>query len=169
MAPIDEDRELDALRTPVVEQRVDRGAHGPAREQDVVDEHDRSLLEVEVEMRGVDDGLGAGLARLEVVAVEGDVEVAERHLRAAQLADQGVKAGGQDGAAGVDPDQRDTLIAGVLLDDLVRDPHQGAAQIVAVEDDLLAHTRPFLASLDRVKGTDESERSKGHGYAIMPA
>jgi hypothetical protein len=46
----------------------------------------------------------------------------------------------------------------VLLHDLVRDPHEGAAQVVAVEDHpvgrLVLHARPFLASLDRVKGTD---------------
>ena len=106
----------------------------------------------------MDDRLGAGLAVGEVVAVEGDVEVAERHLGAGQLADQGVQAAGEDGAAGVDADERERpRRAGVLLDDLVRDPHQRAAQIVAVEDDLLgwfSHARPFLASLDRVKGTD---------------
>ena len=55
-----------------------------------------------------------------------------------------------------------TSDAGILLDDLVRDPHQGAAEIVAVEDDpfgLVFHARPFLASLDRVKGTDAIEPS----------
>jgi len=37
----------------------------------------------------------------------------------------------------VNADQRE-LTAGVLLDDLVRDAHQGPADVVAVEDDLLS-------------------------------
>ena len=58
------------------------------------------------------------------------------------------------------PDQGDVAPrdSGVLLDDLVRDPHERAAQIVAIEDNpfglVFHYARPFLASLDRVKGTD---------------
>ena len=114
-------------------------------------------------------GWRAGLAARQVVAVEGDVEVAERHLGAGQLADQGVQAAGEHGAAGVDADEGDGLGAGVLLDDLVRDPHQRAAQIVAIEHDPVGrvglHTRPFLASLDRVKGTDAASLA---GAAARP-
>ena len=59
----------------------------------------------------------------------------------------------------MDPDDRQPVSGGalrVLLDDLVRYAHQRAAQIVAVEDDFLAHARPFLVSRDRVKGTTRS-------------
>jgi hypothetical protein len=67
-----------------------------------------------------------------------------------------VQAAGEDRTAGVDADQSDGVRPRVLLDDLVRDPHQRAAYLVAIEHDPLwvSHTRPFLASLDRVKGTD---------------
>jgi hypothetical protein len=34
----------------------------------------------------------------------------------------------------------------------VGDPHEGAADVLAVEYDLLVHFASFLASLDRVKG-----------------
>jgi hypothetical protein len=37
----------------------------------------------------------------------------------------------------MDAHQGDRPGAGVLLDDLVRDPQQGAAQLVAIEDDRL--------------------------------
>jgi hypothetical protein len=62
----------------------------------------------------------------------------------------------EDGAPRVDAHDGEFLRAGVLLDDLVSDSHQGATQIIAVEDDLAfgVHARPFLASRDRVKGTD---------------
>jgi hypothetical protein len=83
---------------------------------------------------------------------------------AGQLADEGVDAVGQDRPARVDADDRERL-RGVLLNDLVCDPHQRAPQILAIEDDLLlgTHSRPFLASLDRVKGTDAIETTRGFG------
>ena len=60
------------------------------------------------------------------------------------------------GAAPVDPDEGD-LAAGVLLDDLVRDPHERAPDVVLVEDDLwVRHSGSFLASPGRVKGTREN-------------
>src|ERR671939_1071782 len=37
MAAVGEHSELDPVRTPVVEQRLDRGAHGAAGEQDIID------------------------------------------------------------------------------------------------------------------------------------
>jgi len=37
----------------------------------------------------------------------------------------------------VDPDDRQALVLGVLLDDLMGDPHERAAHVVAAEDDLL--------------------------------
>ena len=69
----------------------------------------------------MDDRSVAGLAPLDVVAVEGDVEVAERDLGAAELADQGVQAAADDGAARVDADQRQAVRVLILLDDLVGD------------------------------------------------
>ena len=82
-------------------------------------------------------GASRRLAALDVVAVEGDVEVAERDLGAAELADQRVQAAAEDGAAGVDADQREPVRVLILLDDLVGDPDQRPAQIVVIEHDLL--------------------------------
>ena len=134
---VDERRQLDAPGAAVVEEGLDRRAGRAAGEEDVVDQDHGAALEVEVEVRGVDDRCRAGLAAVHVVAVEGDIDVAQRDLGAAELADQRVQAARQQGAAGVDADQGELLAAGVLLDDLVRDPHQRAAQVVSVEDDLL--------------------------------
>ena len=77
----------------------------------------------------------------EVVAVEADVDEAERDLRLEQLAGQRLQPLGEDRAATMDADDRDADLAlrprsrRVLLDDLVRDPHQRAAHVIAVEDD----------------------------------
>ena len=63
VAAVGEHRELDPLRAAVVEQRVDRGAHRAAGEEHVVDQDDGAAVEVEVEVRGVDDRLRAGGSR----------------------------------------------------------------------------------------------------------
>jgi hypothetical protein len=169
MPAVSEHRQLHPLGAPVVEEGVDRRAHGPAGEEDVVDEDDGESLEVEVQVRGEDDRLGVGCSGLDVVAVERDVEVAERELLAGQLAHQRVDALRQDRAARVDADDR-YRFRGVLLHDLVRNPHQRAAQVLSVEDDLLrvTHSRPFLVSPDRVKGTDVAETSRGSGARRWP-
>ena len=139
MAAVGEDRELDPSRAPVVEEGVDRGPDRAPGEEDVVDEHDRPALEVEVEVRGMDDRGAGGLAAGQIVAIEGDVDVAERDLRVGELVEQVVEATGDQGAARVDADDRQLGIgivaadpvsglgSGVLLDDLVRDAHQRPA------------------------------------------
>ena len=78
-------------------------------------------------------GWAAGRARADVVAVEADVDLAERHRLAEQLLDQVPQPPRDQGAAGVDADERDLLVA-VSLHDLVGDPHQRTSEILAVED-----------------------------------
>ena len=83
MAAVDQAGELDARRAPVVEEGLDRRADRPAGVQDVVDEDAGLALDRELELRVADDRLGVerrlspGLDD-DVVAVEGDVEGAER-------------------------------------------------------------------------------------------
>ena len=57
-------------------------------------------------------------------------------LLADELGNQLAQPRGQRGAAPVDADDGE-LLRGVLLGDLVRDPHERAPHVVAVEDDLL--------------------------------
>ena len=147
VAAVAEDGELHPLRAAVVEERLDRGAHGAAGVEDVVDEDDGAVGEVEVDVGGVDDRLRGGRLGADVVAVEGDVEVADRQLGAGQLAEEDVEAAGQDGAASVDADDRQTLRIGVLLGDLVGDPPQRSPQIVVLQHDLLTHFDCFLPGL----------------------
>ena len=89
-------------------------------------------------MRGVHHRLGARVAHADVVAVEGDVHVAERDRLADEVGDQVAQPAGEQGAAAVDAHDRDRLAA-VLLDDLVSDAHQRAPHVVAVEHDLVGH------------------------------
>jgi hypothetical protein len=94
----------------------------------------------------VHDGLGGGVAPRQVVAVEADVDVAERHRLPDQLGDQVAQPRCQHGAATVDSDDREPRGrrgAGRLLDDLVRDAHQRPPHVLAIEDRLLAQDLPL--------------------------
>jgi hypothetical protein len=105
-------------------------------------------------------------ADVDVVAVEGDVQLAEGDLGAGQLGDPAAQALGDRDAARVDADERDPLEVGIALDDLVRDPRQRALDRLAIEDRLrfgglraaqgtlraLLTFYSFPASRDRVKG-----------------
>ena len=83
----------------------------------------------------MDDRRLGGSAAADVVAVEGDVEVADGHWRPSRVGDLRGAAGGRGTPAAVNTDQGERPVA-VALDDLVRDSHQGASQVVGVEYDL---------------------------------
>ena len=162
VAAVAEDGELDPLRAAVVEEGLDRGADGAAGEEDVVDEDDGALGEVEVDVGGVDDRLRGGRLGADVVAVEGDVDVADRQLGAGQLAEEGVQATGEERRRGCGCRRR-------------RDPRaRGSSRrsrgrsAAAFASDRRARARPshslfasFLASRDLVKG--RPHRSRGGG------
>src|SRR5881398_768943 len=91
VAPVGEHRQLDALGPAVVEERVDRGADRAAGVEDVVDEDAGHPLEREVEAGRADERLRMprrlSRANVDVVAVERDVELAERNLAASDPGD----------------------------------------------------------------------------------
>ena len=104
-------------------------------------------------------------ADVDVVAVEGDVELPERDLRAGELFDALAQPLRQRDTARVDADECNAPEAGVPLDDLVRDPGQRLRDRVGVEQRArgrgLGGYWPlracftfdsFSASRDRVKG-----------------
>jgi hypothetical protein len=71
----------------------------------------------------------------DVVAIEGDVEVAQGQLAPADVAEQAVDALAEEGAPRVDADDGELLLLlRVLLDDLVGDARQGASHLVGRED-----------------------------------
>jgi len=75
--------QFDRLGTPVVEQLVDRGAHRTTRVKDVVDEHDAAAGDLEGQ-RGCLELRAQPLLRV-IVAIEGDVDIADRVLAFQQL------------------------------------------------------------------------------------
>ena len=138
MAAVDKHGELDAGGAPVVEQRLDRGADRAAGVEDVVDEDDRASVEREVELRRPNERLcrerRLAAADRDVVAVEGDVDGAERGLDAGALLDQAREPPRERDAARVDADERDVVEVRVALDDLVGDSRKGPPEPVGVEE-----------------------------------
>src|SRR5512132_703523 len=169
VAAVGEDGQLHALGAAVAEQRVDSRADRAARVEDVVDEHHGHALEREVERARAHERLRVpgrlAAAHVDVVAVEGDVELAEGDLRAAQLLDAPAQALSERHAARVYPDESDLGEVGVALHDLVRDPRQRLRDRLGVENDracrgvraqralsaMLTYDS-FPASRNRVKG-----------------
>src|SRR5262249_29375219 len=147
-------RELDPLGAAVVEERLDRRADRPTRVEDVVDEHNRLPFEREVEARGADDGLRmawrATASHLHVVAIEGDVDGAERGSLAGALIDEPAQALRERDAARLDADERDAAEIRGALDDLVRDARERPAERLVVEDD---RSRRLSHSTQRARGS----------------
>ena len=169
MAAVDEDGELDARRAAALEERLDRGADRAARIEDVVDEDARLSAQVEVELGRVDDGLAAAGAG--VVAMEGDVDRAERDLLPAPLLDQGGQPLGERDAARMDSDERERAQVVVSLDDLVRDARERARKRLCVQQRFRGRPLaigtcvliplPFRSRRTGLKGLAEYNRPRG--------
>jgi hypothetical protein len=169
VAAVRQHGELHALGPAVAEERLDRRADRSAGVEDVVHEDAGHSLEREVERGRANERLGvtgrlAG-TDVDVVAVEGDVELTEGDLGARQLGDPPPQALRERHAARVNADERDPLEVGVALDDLVRNPRQRALDRLGVENGsgfgglgaygalrALLTLYSFPASQDRVKG-----------------
>ena len=130
MTAIDDDGELHGVRPAVLVERLQRGAHGAAGEQHVVDEDHRGAVE-----RHGDRGDVARHDRpqADVVAMEADVERADRH----GLPDAGQHCGqlvGDPHPTALQPDQHDAVGAVVAFDDLVGDAGERPADVVGAQD-----------------------------------
>ena len=133
VAAVDQDRELHRAWAAELGERVERGADGAAGEEHVVDQHHDPPADVDGDLGGAER---RDRAEADVVAVEGDVERADRDLTAFELLDGGGQAAGDRGPAGVEADEDEVVGAVVALDDLVGDAGVGPAQVAGVE-----HTR----------------------------
>jgi hypothetical protein len=71
---------------------------------------------------------------VDVVSVEGDVELAEGDLGAGKLGDPPAQPLRERDAARVDADERDLRQVGVALDDLVRDPRDRLRDRLGIEN-----------------------------------
>jgi hypothetical protein len=84
----------------------------------------------------------------QIIAVERDVERADRQVDALVAADRLVEPRGDEIAARADTDEREGGKIAVPFDDLMRDAPDGSPDVVGREDDRQLRT-PFPASQDR--------------------
>ena len=133
---VDQDGQLHRPRPPQVAERVQRRAHRPARVQDVVDQDDD--LAVDAGRRHVGVTQRPRRAQPQVIAVHGDVEGAGGGGTALDLGQPLGQPAGQRHAPGRDAQQDDVGAAVGALQDLVRDPGQGPADLGLPEDGLAA-------------------------------
>ena len=129
--PVDKDRQADGAGTAVVDKRVHRGADGPAREEDIVDQDDHTSVDGERDLRFADDRRVSDSS--EVVAVERDVYRAEGNVHALVRTDGRLDTGRQRVTPRANTDDGENGEVTVALDDLVRDPRDGLADIVRRE------------------------------------
>jgi hypothetical protein len=141
VASVGEHGELHPGRPAIVEQRLDRRPNRPAGVEDIVDEHAGHALERKVELRRANDRLCAlrrlAGSHLDIVAIEGDVEVAELELPTAEVRNQRPESLCERHPARLDPYQCDALELRVALDDLVRDPRERPLDRLGVEENFL--------------------------------
>ena len=116
--------------TPEVDERVERRADRAPREQDVVDEQDASLVYGEGDLGSSQQRLRSDRVPHEIVPIQRDVEGAGRHLAARDLQQAAGQPLRERHAAAPNADQRDIAGAPIALHDLMRDPHEGAANSV---------------------------------------
>jgi len=128
MSAVDEDREADGARTSVVDERVHRGADRAAGEEHIVDEDDHTAVDRERYLRLAHDRRVADPRQ--VVSIKRDVDGAERYVDALVRPDGGLDSGGERIPARANTDDGENREITVALDDLVRDPRDGAADIV---------------------------------------
>src|SRR3989344_2326757 len=101
---LDETGEHDGGRPAVIEDFIERGANGPPGVQHVIHQNQVTFLDVDRKLRSPDLGVHADTG--EVVAVERNVERAQRFLEVEQL----MQPLGDPYAAGMDTDHERTAL-----------------------------------------------------------
>jgi hypothetical protein len=134
VAAVYQDRELDAGWTAEVRKRVHGGADAASRVQHVVDEHDAPAIDIDRHLCALK--ARTQLERLDVIAVQADVQLAYWHRLALEFTDGIGKAAGERDAACMHANEGYAGDATVVLDDLVGDAADSTADIVGGEDDM---------------------------------
>jgi hypothetical protein len=129
MATVDHDGQLHRPGPPVVVEGVERGPHRPPGEQHVVDQHHHGVGEVDGDLR---HRMGQHPPEADVVAVEGDVEAAERGAAALDFGQRVGQGLGQRDAAAGQADEDHAVEAAVALGDLVGHAPRGPGDVAGV-------------------------------------
>src|SRR5690606_33925349 len=164
-AAIDEHRELDLARAPVVEQRVEGRTNGATGEQHVIHEHDVAAVDRERDLARADARIRK--ARRRVVAVERDVDGAHRDLPSFELLQPVGEAAGEWHAAASDADEDQPLRSARPLRELPGHAAQAAFHTVGVQEN--SHERTAYTTPASTKGAVRALlRPPGPGTRAAP-
>ena len=119
---VDENRQPDGAGAAEILQGVHGSRDGAARVKHIVDEHHRGSVDGRRHTRTPDRPRGVAA---QVVAVQGDVELAHGHVGPFGRGDQGAEPLGQGRPTGRNSEQDQVVGAAVRLDDLGGDAAQG--------------------------------------------
>ena len=124
MAPIDQHRQLDRRRPPVVDQRVQRRPNRASGEEHVVDQHDHRAVDIAGNAAGQNPRRAAPR---QIVAVEAVVDRPRRNSPPVDRLNRDRQPLRQRHPARLHPHQHQRLRRRMPLNDLVRDPRQRPA------------------------------------------
>ena len=158
VAAVDQHQQVHARRAAVIEQRIERGADGAARVQHVVHQDDVLAVHRKRNLGGADHRLDVD--RAEVVAIEIDVEDADRHCCAFPGLRSSCQPLRQRNAAAADADEGEPIQVLGLFQDFVRQPDQRAVDLGC------AHELRFFAGKRHIAPKDNVARKQhGAGWA----
>jgi len=161
-AAVNQDAEQDPPRPAEVGALIQRGAHRAAGVEHVVHDHDRAAVEVGQARLAHDGSRPDGL---QIVAVEGDVELSAGNTGAFGLVDEALEAVGQLDAAPLDADQHQVVGSAPALDDFGGHAHQRSAERALIEEGGPRGHRggKLVSGVGRRNSRCHPERSEGSG------
>jgi len=157
MSAVDQNRKLNLARPAEIHQTVECGADCPAREQNVVHQHDSAAVDGKRNTGLLEDGLWADGGQ--IIPIEGDIERSDRRLAAGDRLDPRLQPKRQRHAARTNSDQCEVVEIAVSLDDLVGDAGNGAADLLRIENDHASGLSHETQSLRR--RTKKTPRRRG--------
>lgn len=122
---IDEDGEVDAIGTAEIMEGVEGGAHGAAATEDIVGEDHGGTVQVAGEVGGMDFRCGT---MVEVIAVEGHIDLAGGDRLAEQPGQFGGQPCGEVDTAFLDAEEGEAIGVGEAFGDFVGHPTDSEAE-----------------------------------------
>ena len=160
---VHKDEKLHGLGPSVVKDGLQRGTDGAAGEEHVVHQHHVLVVKGRGNMRFTDGG--PGVQGGPVVAVEVDVQRAERKLAAKLFFQHLAEAQGQIDAAPLDAQQHGLFAIAVAFHDLAGQPVEDAGHFVGVKENGGLHGQlPGRPAPSRRGGAGKDARRRGRRF-----
>src|SRR5215469_10319399 len=122
MTTINKNKKLHALRAPLIEECIEGGANGATGIKHIVKQDNVAACDIEAD-RTRDNG-GTGTCRRQIISVKADVQNPNINRVSLDLFDHPCQSLRERDSAALDANETEVRAAVILLDDLMRQPHQ---------------------------------------------